>query len=88
MLGIGGKIERENKTGKLKRIIANRAASLLPGLLTALRDLICSQHIVIILDVAQVCLICKKSQRWVWGFSEILFIARQLCEALRSSLAA
>lgn len=52
MLGIGGKIERENKTGKLKRIIANRAASLLPGLLTALRDLICSPHIVIVLDVA------------------------------------
>ncbi len=50
VLGISGKIELQSKTHQLKRIILNRAAPLLPGLLTAQRDLICSQHIVIILD--------------------------------------
>jgi hypothetical protein len=50
VLGISGKIELESKTHELKRIIVNRAAPLLPGLLTALRDLLCSHQISIILD--------------------------------------
>jgi hypothetical protein len=49
VLSVSGKIELQGKSKQLKRIILNRAAPLLPGLLTALRNLVCLQHTTIIL---------------------------------------
>ena len=49
VLSVSGKLELNKKTGAIKRIVLNRAAPLLTGLLTALRGLLLPQHASIIL---------------------------------------
>ncbi len=50
VLSVSGKLELNKKTGAIKRIVLNRAAPMLTGLLTALRGLLLPQHASIILD--------------------------------------
>jgi hypothetical protein len=49
VLGVSGKIEMHSTTSHLKRMVLNRAAPLAEGWLTALRDLLLPQQIVLVL---------------------------------------
>ncbi|HST20597.1 MAG TPA: transposase [Blastocatellia bacterium] len=49
VLSVSGRLELNKKTGAIKRIVLNRAAPILTGLLTALRGLLLPQHASIIL---------------------------------------